>query len=453
MTSQLDTVIAAIDAKQDALLADLFRLLAQPSISAQNIGVTECTQLEMEILRNAGLQPRLLQTSGHPMVYAEWLEAPGKPTVLFYGHYDVQPPDPLELWESPPFEPTIRNGRIYCRGVADNKAQHFSHIAAIAAWLEVTGSLPVNVKIILEGEEEIGSPHLEEAIANYRDLLGADLVYTSDGPVTDAAYPELSFGVRGLLYVELRSKGPNRDLHSGHWGGVAPNPIWNIVRALNTMIDAENHVLIEGFYDNVAEPTPGARAAMESLPFDVGEAIGRIGLEGMVPPDDLPYADRIMAQPTLNLSGFAGGYGGPGSKTIIPSVAIAKIDMRLVPNQTPDEIWEKISAHVETHCPDVEIVRLDGGMLPSYTPVEHPLAEIVREAITIGFGARPIDIPLVGGSLPDAVWTKTLGLPSFLVSYGDPPQANHSPNESYSIERLWQGMHTSAALLDILGRD
>ncbi len=451
--TRLPDVTAAIDQSRDDLLADLFRLLAQPSISAHDLGIRETAELEMELLRTAGLEPRLLETSCHPMVYAEWLGVPGQPTVLFYGHYDVQPPDPLDLWESDPFTPTIRDGRIYARGVADNKAQHFSHIAAIAAWLKTTGSLPVNVKILLEGEEEVGSPHLDEAVAANGDLLAADLVYTSDGPVTDDRYPEITFGVRGLLYIELRAKGPNRDLHSGHWGGVAPNPIWTLVRALNTMIDDENHILIEGFYDNVLEPTPGARAAMDALPVDVEAAIGRIGLSEMVPPADRPYADRVMAQPTLNLAGFTGGYGGPGSKTIIPSAAVAKIDMRLVPDQTPDEIWDKVEAHLAVHAPDVEVVRLDGGMLPSYTPVEHPLAEVVREAVAVGFGTRPIDVPLAGGSLPDAVWTKTLGLPSFLISYGDPPQANHSPNESYSVERLWQGMHTSAALLALLAQD
>ncbi len=445
--SSFRDVLAAIDAQRDETMADLLCLIAQPSISAQDIGVRECAALEMELLRKAGLEPRLLETAGHPMVYAEWLDAPGKPTILFYGHYDVQPPDPLDLWESPPFQPEIRDGRIYGRGVADNKAQHFSHIAAIRGWLTATGSLPVNVKILLEGEEEVGSPHLDEAVAKYKDLLTADLVYTSDGPVTDTRYPEISFGVRGLLYIELRATGPNRDLHSGHWGGVAPNPIWILVRALNTMLDDQNRILIDGFYDNVQAPTPGARAAMDALPFDIGEAIGRIGLTGMTPPTDLPYADRIMAQPTLNIAGFTGGYGGPGSKTIIPSTATVKIDMRLVPDQHPDEIWQKVSAHIARHAPDVEVVRLDGGMVPSYTPVEHPLAEVVRDAIEVGFGTHPIDIPLVGGSLPDAAWTKTLGLPSFLVSYGDPAQANHSPNESYAVDRIRQGIVTSAALL------
>lgn len=443
----LAQVLRTAEANRDDDLTDLLRLVAQPSISAQNTGVRECAALEEELLKQAGLQTRLLETPRHPMVYGEWLGAPGKPTVLFYGHYDVQPPEPLDFWTTPPFEPTIRDGRIYARGVADNKAQHFSHIAAIRAWLGATGSLPVNVKVLLEGEEETGSPHLNDTVLAHRDVLEADLAYTSDGPVKNDRNPEIAFGTRGLLYVELRAKGPNRDLHSGHWGGVSPNPIWTLVRALNTMLDAENRILIDGFYDNIKEPTPGARAAMDALPFDEAEMIGRIGLTEMTPPHDVPLADRIMARPTLNIAGFTGGYGGPGSKTIIPSTATVKIDMRLVPDQRPDDIWPKVAAHIAAHAPDVEVVRLDGGMIPSYTPVEHPLAEVVRDAVETGFGQRPIDIPLIGGSLPNATWTDTLGIPSFLVPYGDPAQANHSPNESYRIERIWQGIATSAALL------
>lgn len=445
--SQLDNVLAHIDAKSQTSVADLYRLLRQPSISAQNIGVIECAELEAELLRSAGLETRLLETSGHPMVYGEWLGAPGKPTILFYGHYDVQPADPLELWESEPFEPTIRDGRIYCRGVADNKAQHLSHILAVRSWMQATGSLPVNVKVLLEGEEEVGSPHLGETASEYGDMLKADLVYTSDGPVQDMAYPEICFGVRGMLYIELRATGPNRDVHSGHWGGVAPNPAWMLVDALRTMRDADGNILIDGFMDEVVEPTPAARAAMDNLPFDTKEVLANVGLEEMVPPADLPWADRIMARPTLNIAGFTSGYGGPGSKTIIPSKATVKIDMRLVPDQTPDEIWEKVKAHLEEHAPTVEVIRMDGGMLPSYTPVEHPMAEVVRKAVEQGFGSRPIDVPLVGGSLPDAVWTKTLGMPSFLVPYGDPLQANHSPNESYAVDRFHTGIKTSAILI------
>jgi acetylornithine deacetylase/succinyl-diaminopimelate desuccinylase-like protein len=445
--NRLNAVLSAIDANAETDLIGLYKLLRQPSISAQNVGIAECADLEAELLRSAGLATRLLQTSGHPMVYGEWLGAPGKPTVLFYGHYDVQPADPLELWKSSPFEPDVRDGRIYARGVADNKAQHFSHMAAIRAWMQSTGSLPVNVKVLLEGEEEVGSPHLDEVVAGYGDLLKADLVYTSDGPVQDVAYPEICFGVRGMLYIELRATGPNRDVHSGHWGGVAPNPAWMLVDALRTMRDAEGNILIDGFFDEVKEPTPAARAAMDSLPFDTKEVLAHVGLEEMVPPIDLPWADRIMARPTLNIAGFSSGYGGPGSKTIIPSKATVKIDMRLVPEQKPDEIWEKVRAHIEKHAPGVEVVRMDGGMVPSYTPVEHPMAEVVRRAVERGFGKRPVDVPLVGGSLPDAVWTKTLGTPSFLVPYGDPEQANHAPNESYAVDRFHQGIKTSAILL------
>jgi acetylornithine deacetylase/succinyl-diaminopimelate desuccinylase-like protein len=451
-TDDLAAVLATAVAQQDENLADLLTLLRQPSISTQNIGVIECASLEASLLRKAGLETRLLDAPRYPMVYGEWLGAPGKPTVLFYGHYDVQPADPLDQWTSEPFEPAFRDGKIFARGVADNKAQHFSHIAAIRAWMTARGSLPVNVKVLLEGEEEIGSPNLDAVMRANRDLLACDLVYTSDGPVTDADYPELAFGVRGLLYIELRASGANRDLHSGHWGGVAPNPIIDLMRLVNTMIDANNEVTIDGFHDDIVEPTPAARAAMDRLPFPVDEAIRRAGLEGMVPPGGIPYPDRIMTRPTLNVAGISGGYQGPGSKTVIPHQAFLKIDMRLVPNQKPDDIWEKVSAHIARHAPEIEAVRLEGAMLPSFTPVEHPLGEVVRRAIATGFGKRPIDIPSFGGSLPDATWTQTLGVPSFLVPYGAPEQANHAPNESYRLERLWQGIATSAALLHELSR-
>lgn len=451
--NQLDAVLAAADANAEADLQDLFTVIRQPSISAQNIGVHECAVLVSKVMEDAGLETRLLGTSGHPMVLGTWLKAgPDKPTILFYGHYDVQPPEPLDLWDSEPFEPTIRDGRIYARGVADNKAQFISHVMAIRHWIRETGGLPVNVKFLAEGEEEVGSPHLDKVVAEYADELRSDLVYTSDGPVQDVDQPQINFGVRGLLYIELRATGPNRDVHSGHWGGVAPNPAWTLIDALRTMRDADGHILIDGFFEKVNEPTPGARAAMNNLPFDTKEMLAAIGLDEMVPPADLPWADRIMAHPTLNIAGFTSGYGGPGSKTIIPSKATVKIDMRLVPDQTPDEMWEKVKTHLAKHAPNVEAVRMDGGMVPSYTPVEHPMAEVIRTALEAGFGKRPVDVPLAGGSLPDAVWTKTLGTPSFLVPYGDPQQANHSPNESYAVDRYHRGIKTSAILLAELAR-
>ena len=446
---------AAIDrsrAHQEEDLQDLFKLLRQPSISAQNIGVAECADLEEALLQDAGFETRRLEAPGHPVLFGEWTGAPGKPTILFYGHYDVQPPDPLDLWKSDPFTPTIRDGRIYCRGVADNKAQHFSHIAAVRHWLRANGSLPCNVKIMLEGEEEIGSPHLDTVVAANKDLLAADLVYTSDGPVTDDRYPEITFGVRGNLYIELFAEGANRDLHSGHWGGVAPNPILALARLLTTMIDEDNRILIEGFYDSVRKPTPGAQAAMDALPFDTAQTIAGIGLTEMVPPKDRSYAERVMFQPTLSPAGVIGGYTDEGSKTVLPAKASMKIDMRLVPDQTPEEIWEKVKAHVEKYGDGIQVVTQGSGFRPSFTPVEHPLGDVIRAALEAGFGTSPISVPSAGGSLPDSVWTQTLGLPSFLVPYGAPEQANHSPNESYRLERLYQGIETSIHLIGLLGK-
>jgi acetylornithine deacetylase/succinyl-diaminopimelate desuccinylase-like protein len=441
----LDRVLAACRKREQRDLADLFRLIAQPSISAQDIGVRECADLFVAVLEDAGFTARLMPTPAHPVVFAEWLGAPGRPTVLIYGHYDVQPPDPLEEWLSPPFEPTIRDGKLFGRGAGDNKGQIFAQIAAARTWLDVTGALPVNVKLVIEGEEETGSPHLQAFVRQHRDLLAADLVYTSDGPVHDDAHPQVVFGVRGLLYVELRARGASHDLHSGNWGGIAPNPAWELVELLGTMRDANGRVAIPGFYDDVRAPTPAVEAAMANFPLDQRAALATVGLDRLPPPDDLGYFDRLMTTPTLNIAGFTSGYGGPGAKTVIPATATVKMDMRLVPDQRTDDIFAKFEAHVARHAPDTEMFRL-GSMEPSYTPLEHPYAGVVRQAVATGFGVSPIDVPLLGGSLPDAVFTQTLGLPSFLVPYANADERNHAPNENIQVARFFAGVRTAAAL-------
>jgi acetylornithine deacetylase/succinyl-diaminopimelate desuccinylase-like protein len=450
--SPLDNVLAACHEREERDLADLFRLIAQPSISAQNIGVRECADLFVEVLTQAGFAARLMPTAAHPIVYGEWLGAPGKPTVLIYGHYDVQPPEPLHEWLSPPFVPTVRDGKLYARGAGDNKGQIFAQIAAARAWLEVAGSLPVNVKLLIEGEEETGSPHLDAFVAANRDLLAADLVYTSDGPVFDDAYPQVDYGVRGMLYVELRARGASHDLHSGNWGGLVPNPAWTLVQLLATMRDAEGRVTIPGFYDDVRPATPAVEQAIATLPFDKQGALATVGLDELPPPRDLGYFERLMTTPTLNIAGFASGYGGEGSKTIIPATAMVKMDMRLVPDQRADDIFAKFQAHVARHAPQAEVqVHRLGSMEPSYTPLEHPYAALVRRAVETGFGKVPIDVPLLGGSLPDAVFTKTLGLPSFLVPYANADERNHAPNENIEVARFYAGIRTAAALLAYLG--
>jgi acetylornithine deacetylase/succinyl-diaminopimelate desuccinylase-like protein len=446
---QLDMVLAACREREQGDLADLMRLVAQPSISAQNIGVRECADQFVALLQDAGFAARLMPTPAHPVIFAEWLGAPGRPTVLIYGHYDVQPPDPLNEWLSPPFEPTIRDGKLFGRGAGDNKGQIFAQIAAARAWLGVAGTLPVNVKFLIEGEEETGSPHLSSFVREHRDLLAADLVYTSDGPVHDNAYPQVVYGVRGLLYVELRARGASHDLHSGNWGGIAPNPAWDLVQILGTMRDAIGRVTIAGFHDDVRPPTPAVEAAMADFPLDQQAALATVGLDRLPPPSDLGYFERLMTNPTLNIAGFCSGYGGPGSKTIIPAAATVKMDMRLVPDQRADDIFAKFQAHVTQHAPDVEVLRL-GSMEPSFTPLEHPYASVVRQAVATGFGAPPVDVPLLGGSLPDAVFTQTLGLPSFLVPYANADERNHAPNENIEVARFFAGIRTAASLFAYL---
>ena len=446
IAADLERVLAASQAHRERDLDDLLRLLRQPSISAQGVGIDACADLVREVLTGSGFAVQVHPTAGSPMLYAERCAAPGRPTVLIYGHYDVQPPDPLDLWQSPPFEPTIRDGRIYARGAGDNKGQFFAQIAGVRAWLRAVGELPVNVKFLIEGDEETGSPHLDGFVAAHRDLLAADLVYTSDGPVFDAAVPQVVFGVRGLLYLELVARGARHDLHSGNWGGIAPNPAWTLVRLLGTMLDAENIVTMPGFSDDVVAPSPAMRAAMDRIPLDQNRVLAELGIAHLPPPETLPYFDRLMARPTLNIAGLSSGYAGPGSKTVLPAVATAKMDMRLVPDQRPDDIHAKVVAHVARHAPAVEVRRL-GSMAPSSTPLDHPWAAPVRRAVGLGFGRAPIDVPLLGGSLPDAVWTKTLGAPSFLVPYANPDEDNHAPNENLEVERFFQGIRTAAALL------
>jgi acetylornithine deacetylase/succinyl-diaminopimelate desuccinylase-like protein len=258
--------------------------------------------------------------------------------------------------------------------------------------------------------------------------------------------PIVVYGVRGLVYIELTAQGANHDLHSGNWGGVAPNPAWTLVRLLNTMLDADNNVTIAGFGDDVLPVSPLMREAMDSIPHDQAATLAGLGIKELPPPANASYFERLMARPTMNIAGFSSGYSGPGSKTVLPSRATVKIDMRLVPHQDPDDIFEKVRAHVEAVAPDVTITRM-GSMRPSVTPLDSPFAEPVRRAVERGFGKRPVDVPLLGGSLPDAAWTKTLGLPSFLVPYANHDEANHGPNENIVVERFHAGVRTAASLL------
>jgi acetylornithine deacetylase/succinyl-diaminopimelate desuccinylase-like protein len=446
----LNSIFAHIDANQAEFLARLIDYVRRPSISAYGEGIAETADYISAVMRGLGLSVELLPTPRWPMVYSERMESASLPTVLIYGHYDVQPPDPLEAWLSPPFEPTVRNGRLYARGVGDNKGQHFANLLAIETLIQLNGRLPCNVKVLLEGEEEMGSDHIAELVREQRERLKADVVITSDGPVHESGRSCIIGGVRGIVSFELRARGANRDLHSGNFGGVAPNPLWTLVHLLSTMKNADGHITIAGFYENVWPLTAEERAALKRLPLDE-EAVRRdLGLAQLDAPLERGYYERLAAWPTLTLNGLHGGYAGPGSKTVLPHEAVAKCDIRLVAAQTVEEIFSKVEAHVHKFAPDVEFIR-QGGMEPSKTPLSTPWVSRLSRAIQAVEGQPPLLIPALGGSLPDYVFTKILGAPSLIVPYANADEANHAPNENMEIERFYNGIKIGAAMLSHIG--
>jgi acetylornithine deacetylase/succinyl-diaminopimelate desuccinylase-like protein len=448
----LPAVLAHVDAHRQDFIERLLVYVSRPSISAHNIGIGETAAWLLSVLQELGMEAQLLQTSGHPLVYGRRMDRPGATTVLLYGHYDVQPADPLEAWISPPFEPEIRDGRIWGRGVGDNKGQHFAQLLAIESWLAVAGALPCNVVVLLEGEEEVGSPHIAGAMHTYQSLFAdVDLVITADGPLHESGQPVLSYGPRGVVSFELRVRHANRDFHSGNWGGVAPNPIWTLVHLLATMKDAQGRVTIDGFYDRVQLPTEMERQALDALPLNLERLMANVGLTRLDEPQNRPFYDRLSLWPTFTINGFHSGYGGPGSKTVLPAEAFVKCDVRLVEAMTVDDTLDKIEDHVRRHAPEVEFIRQD-GMEPSKTPLESPFTEPLRRAFVEAQGEEPLLVPAMGGSLPDYVWTKILGVHSFGTPYANHDEANHAPNENMEVERFIKGIKTGAAVLANLGK-
>jgi acetylornithine deacetylase/succinyl-diaminopimelate desuccinylase-like protein len=447
---QLTPVFEHIDANRDSFTQRLVDYVRHPSISAHNIGIAEVAEILVDMLKNMGFDTRAVPTKGHPMILGHRRKTPGAPTVLLYGHYDVQPPDPLEAWTSPPFEPTIRNGRLYARGAGDNKGQHFAQLLAIESHLAVHGELPCNVIFLLEGEEEIGSPHIADFVHEHKKALDADLVITADGQIHPSGRPKITFGVRGVASFELRASGANRDLHSGNFGGVAPNPIWTLIHLLASMKNERGEITIDGLYDNVLPASPAELEAMKNLPLDLEAVKADLGLANLDQPLERPFYERLMFQPTLTVNGFHGGYGGPGSKTVLPHEAIVKCDIRLVEAQTPDEILAKVGNHVKRHAANVEFIPLD-GMYPSKTSLDSPFTAPLRDAFLAAQNVEPLLYPSTGGSLPDYVFTKTLGIPAFVTPYGNADEDNHAPNENLKLDCFFNGIRTGAAVLSHLG--
>jgi acetylornithine deacetylase/succinyl-diaminopimelate desuccinylase-like protein len=412
--------------------------------------VKRCAEWCADEMRRIGLENvRLIATPGNPVVYGDWLHAsPGAPTILFYGHYDVQPVDPLDLWQSPPFEATIRDGEIYARGSADDKGQVFMHFKAIEAHLKQAGSLPVNIKIILEGEEEVGSANLDNFIRDHRGELGADVVVISDSPMFARGVPSICYGLRGLVYFQIDLRGSSTDLHSGSFGGAVSNPAFVLAQMLAQMKDRSGRIKIPGFYDDVVALQDEERKAWASLPFNEKKYKKDFGIPKVAGETGYTTLERTWARPTFEVNGLLSGFTGEGAKTVLPAVAMAKVSMRLVPNQSPDKIAGLFEAHVKDIAPgtvELKITRMHGGK-PWMTAYDNPYVQAAGRAIEKGFGRKPV-FTREGGSIPVvSTFQEELGLPSVLFGVGLPDENAHAPNEKLDLENFQGGIIASAIL-------
>jgi acetylornithine deacetylase/succinyl-diaminopimelate desuccinylase-like protein len=440
-------------------LDELKQLLRIPSISTSpehNQDTHRAAEFVADKLRAAGLENvELIETQKHPLVYADWLHAPGKPTVLCYGHFDVQPPDPLELWETPPFEPTERNGNLYARGAADDKGQMYSHIKAIEALRAVHGKPPVNLKFLIEGEEEVGGESVAKYVAENPGKLKADVALVSDTEMYAPGLPTLNIGLRGLVYLEIEARGPGRDLHSGLYGGAAPNAVFGLVELLAKAKDANGRIQISGVYDDVESPSKEEKESWTRLPFDEKEYLqGEVGATALTGETEYSVFERTWARPTFEVHGIAGGFTAAGAKTVIPAKAVAKVSLRLVPKQDPDKIIAAVKAWVEKNKPagiqcEVRILSAGPGLMVN---PDHPAIRIAAKAFSEVFG-KPTVFTRSGGSIPIVGDFAThLGIPTILMGFGLPDDGLHSPNEKYNIRNYYDGIRTIAHFFEEYGR-
>ncbi|MQA30521.1 MAG: dipeptidase [Luteitalea sp.] len=454
----MDKVIDFINVNRERYLEELKALLAIPSISAlpeHAADIRRCAEWCGAEMERIGLQNvRLIETPGNPVVYGDWLGAAGAPTILFYGHYDVQPVDPLNLWESPPFEATIRDGEIYARGSADDKGQVFMHMKAVEAHLKENGRLPLNIKFILEGEEEVGSEHLDDFINSHKTELAADVVVISDSAMFARGVPSICYGLRGLVYFQIDLRGSSTDLHSGSFGGAVANPAFVLAQMIAQMKDRGGRVKIPGFYDEVQPLQEEERQAWASLPFNEKKYRKDFGVPKLAGETGFTTLERTWARPTLEVNGLLSGFTGEGAKTVLPAVAMAKISMRLVPNQDPNTIAERFEAYVKKLAPKtvtVQVTRMHGGK-PWMTSFDNAFVQAAGRAIEKGFGRAPI-FTREGGSIPVvSTFQEVLGLPSVLFGVGLPDENAHAPNEKLDLANFHNGVIASAYLYDEIAR-
>lgn len=436
---------------------ELFELLRIPSVSAdpsKKVDVEKAAEWLQLRLQALGLEARIDKTAGHPLVFAQKLSDPNKPTVLIYGHYDVQPEAPLEEWTTPPFEPTVRDGRIYARGSTDDKGQIYAHLKGVELLLSQSKELPVNIKFLIEGEEEIGSPSIDPYLEAHKDELAADVIVVSDGSRFAKDVPTITYGVRGLSYVEIRVQGADRDLHSGSYGGAAPNPINALCEIIAKLKDDKGRVTIPHFYDDVLELTEEERQIWASLPHSDQEFADSIAAKELRGEEGYTTLECLWGRPTLDANGIWGGYQGEGSKTVIAAKAGAKVSMRLVPNQDPERITKLIQDYVQQIAPSnvtVEVIDHHGGQ-PIKFATDTPFAQAANKALKRVYG-REAAFARTGGSIPIvASFDRILQTPVLFVDMGLNEDGPHSPNESFALEDYHNGILTSAYLLSELGQ-
>lgn len=459
------TAIDILQNNKERFIKELFALLRIPSITRNSTEVKRAAQWLAEKLQKTADYVEIVKTAGNPIVLAEWKEQikkEGKVTILFYGHYDVQPPEPLDKWLSPPFEPEIREGRIFARGVGDNKGQFFAHICAIES-TQKTNKLEVNVKLILDGEEELGSINLEKAMLSKKEFFeDVDLIIVSDGPTDPSWKPTLEFGARGIQTIRIELQSAKSDVHSGNFGGIQPNPVWDLITLLKTMRDDSGRCLIEGFYDDVFNPSNEALIAAEQLKRNPDQYKKQLGIDYFGEEQDQPLTHRVMFRPTFNIRGIKSGEVLQHAKTIIPKEVVVEIDVRLVPYQTPEKIEELVINHLEklksqserlanivNHCQ----ISFGASFHPLFTPLELPWTEILVNAIKEGFGESPLLLPIAGGSLPLYSLYKITKKPIYIIPYAQPDENNHAPNENMMVEWFEKGIKTSIKILEKLWKE
>ncbi len=432
---------------KDRFLNELLDLLRIPSVSAKSEhkgDMIRCAEAMKQRLLEAGADMvEIFPTEGHPIVYAEKMIDPSKPTVLVYGHYDVQPAEPLELWKSGPFDPTIIDGKIFARGSCDDKGQVYMHVKALETMVQ-TGTLTNNIKFCIEGEEEVGSPNLGKFVTSHKELLKADCVLISDSAMISLDTPSIDIGVRGLSYIEVEVTGPNRDLHSGVYGGAVANPITILSKMIASLHDEDNHITIPGFYDDVMVATPGEREMMARAPYDEEEFKTDLGVKELWGEKGYTTNERTGIRPTLEVNGIWGGYIGEGAKTVLPGKAFAKISARLVPNQTSDKMTEILINHLQKIAPPTVSVKaaLHHGGEPYMTPIDSVAYKAAARAMETTFGKTPIPVR-GGGSIPIcALFEKELGIKIVFMGFGLDSDNLHSPNEKFNIANFYKGIET-----------